>query len=249
MNTVEPSFVLMPGLDGSGRLFEAFEARLPKDIARQRITYAASLPATIDAYVGHVQAQLPAHGRHIVLAESFSGPIAIHLAHRLGDRLSGLILCASFATPPHPLAGVASRLPSSVLAPLKKNRRLLRHSCIGTKTADAAVESLSKTLRQLESHTIRQRLGLLTSIDLTASLRALHAPILLLQATGDWLVTRHAQRQLEAAAPQAQIRRVVGPHFLLQALPDNCWRHIQEWMTLHALLPAPTRKAHVTPHA
>jgi surfactin synthase thioesterase subunit len=63
--------------------------------------------------------------------------------------------------------------------------------------------------------------------------------MLLLQATKDWLVTAEAQRRLEAAAPQAQVTRIAGPHFLLQALPETCWRHMVEWMKRHALLAEP----------
>lgn len=246
VNTVEPTWVLMPGLDGSGELFESFEALLPTDFARCRITYAASLPATIDAYVERVQAQLPAYGPLIVLAESFSGPTAIQLAHRLGSRLKALILCASFATTPHPLTGLASRLPVSLLASLKRHRQLLRQTCIGTQASAAVVERLSRTLRNLDGHTIQQRLRLLASIDMTQALQALDLPVLLLQATNDWLVTDDAQRRLEAAAAQAQIVRVVGPHFLLQALPETCWQHMMEWMKRHALITGPPTETDLT---
>ncbi|WP_266158133.1 alpha/beta fold hydrolase [Dyella silvatica] len=239
MNTVEPTLVLMPGLDGSGELFESFEALLPAELARCRISYAASLPAAIDAYVEHVQAQLPAHGPLIVIAESFSGPTAIQLAQQLGNRLKALILCASFASTPHPLTSLASRLPVSLLAPIKKHRQLLRQTCMGTQAPASVVERLSQTLQHLDGRIIQQRLRLLASIDSTRQLQALNLPMLLLQATNDWLVTTKAQRQLEAAAPRAQIIRIAGPHFLLQALPEICWQRIQTWMKQHALLSRP----------
>jgi pimeloyl-[acyl-carrier protein] methyl ester esterase len=235
MNSVEPVLVLMPGLDGSGRMFEQFEALLPPQLVRQRITYAADLPATLDAYAEHAYAQLPAAGDVILLAESFSGSSAVLLAHRLSNRLKALILCASFVTPPHPLIFLARRLPIRVFG-LKEERRLLKYYCVGWNAPDALVEVLSRVMHKLGNRTVQQRLRLLASIDLTAPLHELTVPILLLQATRDKLVSRHAQVFLERAAPQAHITHIAGPHFLLQTNPVDCWNRIREWMKRHALI-------------
>ncbi|HWX67558.1 MAG TPA: alpha/beta hydrolase [Rhodanobacter sp.] len=236
MNGVDPVLVLMPGLDGSGRMFERFEALLPQNLVRQRITYSANLPATLDAYAEHAYAQLPAAGDVILLAESFSGSSAVFLAHRLGNRLKALILCASFVTPPHPFIFLARGLPVRAFE-LKNERRLLKHYCVGWDAPDAIVGALSKIMHKLGNRTVQQRLRLLASIDLTVLLRELTVPILLLQATRDKLVSRRAQLFLERAVPQAQITHIAGPHFLLQTNPDDCWNRIREWMKQHALIP------------
>ena len=101
MGADRPTLVLMPGLDGSGALFAAFEKLVAGNWKYQSIHYPADLPSSVDAYAAHVERAIGAEHRVILLAESFSGPIAIRLAARLGERVKALVLCASFATRPH----------------------------------------------------------------------------------------------------------------------------------------------------
>jgi hypothetical protein len=49
-----------------------------------------------------VRAALPTRGRFVLLAESFSGPLAIRIAADPPSALVGLILCVTFARNPYP---------------------------------------------------------------------------------------------------------------------------------------------------
>lgn len=230
MTPAAPILILLPGLDGSGGLFDAFEREIPEGWERRIVRYAPNIAAVHDAYVEHALAQLPEQGRMLLIAESFSGSVAAKLAHRLGDRVAGLVLCASFVTPPHRLLSLLRFVPVKGVELGIRLTPLLRRYCLDTRTDPAVLEKLSITLRSLDSALVLKRLRLLEALDVTAPWRELQVPILLMQATHDRLVTRLAQSALERSAnPRKNVVYIDGPHFLLQARPAHCWHAIASW--------------------
>ena len=227
-----PTLVLMPGLDGSGALFAAIEACIADDWKRKSICYPADLPADIEAYVSYAERALEAERTVVLVAESFSAPIAIRLAHRLGRRVKALVLCASFATRPHVLVEWASRCPEALLERLARQRWAMRWFCIGRRAPKTVLSAVEAQLRQLAGRTIKRRLRMLVTPDAASTFARLDIPVLLLQPTRDRLLDPWAPKRLEKLAPAARIERLNGPHFLLQAEPQACWRRIADWLTL-----------------
>jgi hypothetical protein len=89
--------VLLPGLDGTGRLFTRFLAAAPPGL---RLT-AVSLPedaSTYDRLAGSIEGNLPDGEPLVLIAESFSGPLAVTIAERRS--ISALVFCNSFVAPP-----------------------------------------------------------------------------------------------------------------------------------------------------
>jgi len=233
-----PTLVLMPGLDGSGALFTSFEQLIAGNWKYRSVRYPADLPASIDAYAEHVEREIAAERSVVLLAESFSGPIAIRLASRLGERAKALVLCASFATRPHVLIQWASRFPQGLLAGMAQQRWALRWLCVGRRASGSLLADVETELRRLSGHTIKRRLRMLIAPDAAGALARLEIPVLLLQPKQDRLLDPWAPKRLEKLARGARIERLDGPHFLLQAEPQACWRKIIDWLTLVSVQPA-----------
>ena len=96
------TLVLLPGLDGTGRLFDDFIAALGPDVD----AIIASYPT--DQALGYAKLEpiarsfLPADRPFFLLAESFSGPLGVAIAAAPPPGLMGLILAApSCAAPGH----------------------------------------------------------------------------------------------------------------------------------------------------
>ncbi len=68
---------LLPGLDGTGLLFEPLLKELPKECIAEVISYPFDQPQTFEQHVKHVVGKLPENEPIALLAESFSGPVAI----------------------------------------------------------------------------------------------------------------------------------------------------------------------------
>lgn len=238
MEADRPTLVLMPGLDGSGALFAAFEQLVAGSWKYRSIRYPAELPSSIDAYAAHVEREIAAERSVILLAESFSGPIAIRLAARLGQRVKALVLCASFATRPHLLVRWASHVPPALLSGMTRQRWALRWFCVGRHAPAALLGAVATELAQLSGHTIQRRLRMLIAPDAANTLADLQIPVLLLQPTQDRLLDPWAPKRLERLARGARVERLDGPHFLLQAQPQACWRKLVDWLTLVSVQPA-----------
>ena len=93
-----PTLVLMPGLDGTGLLFEHFVSALPPHI-RTRIIEYPKIAASLEEHAAVVAERLPA-GRVVLLAESFSGIVALYLLMKHRVPAEKVIFVASFGSSP-----------------------------------------------------------------------------------------------------------------------------------------------------
>ena len=93
---------MLPGLDGTGKLFAGFIRAIGADAKVQVIAYPHDEPLGYGELEALVRAALPTDRRYVLLGESFSGPLAIRLAADPPRGLAGVILCGTFAKNPFP---------------------------------------------------------------------------------------------------------------------------------------------------
>lgn len=84
--------VLLPGLDGTGTLFTPLLDHLA---ATPVVASYPPEPLSYERLLAQVARLLP-DGPFVILAESFSGPLAIRLAYRRPPGLQALVLVSSF---------------------------------------------------------------------------------------------------------------------------------------------------------
>ena len=96
------TLVLLPGMDGTGKLFAPLLAALSPRLHVIVVRYPTAVPLDYEDLVGLARAELPAEEEFVILGESFSGPVAVSLAAQAPPKLRGLILCASFVCSPVP---------------------------------------------------------------------------------------------------------------------------------------------------
>ena len=95
--------ILLPGLDGTGNLFEQFASRLPEEFSATIISYPTNEKLNYAQLEILVRNQLPQTELYALIAESFSGAIAVSIATEAPQNLTALVLCASFVSNPAPL--------------------------------------------------------------------------------------------------------------------------------------------------
>jgi pimeloyl-ACP methyl ester carboxylesterase len=100
----ELALVLLPGLDGTGTLFQPLLAHLSANLHPIVVAYPTDVPLGYDELLPLVVKALPASAPFVLLGESFSGPLALTVAALSPSRLQGVILCASFIRNPLPPA-------------------------------------------------------------------------------------------------------------------------------------------------
>ena len=92
--------VLLPGLEGTGRLFARFLAAATGALDLRVVRYPSDRVLRYAALMGLVRKQLPREERWALLAESFSGPLALRLAAEAPPGLGAVALAASFHRQP-----------------------------------------------------------------------------------------------------------------------------------------------------
>ncbi|WP_256578233.1 alpha/beta fold hydrolase [Pseudomonas sp. PIC25] len=222
------TLILLPGMDGTGLLFQPFIDALPDDIRVMVVHYPIDETLGYQALRSYVEAALP-EGPLVLLGESFSGPIATAIAASCADRVRGLVLCCTFVQNPRPLLGrFKALLP---LLPIRSVPGSLIAALLLGRFATPALRSLLEhALSRVSPSVLRARLRAVSSVDESASLLAAKAPVLYLRATEDRLVPAANARLIEQLCSSVHVMPISGPHCLLQACPAEAVAAIDSFL-------------------
>jgi pimeloyl-[acyl-carrier protein] methyl ester esterase len=222
------TLTLLPGFDGTGELFGPLQAALGSEVVAKAIRYEAE--HSFEDYVDSVARILPRENA-VLVAESFSGPVALSLLERYPARIKCAVLCASFAVSPfRSLTRIAGYMPTFMFSPTFMQRTLLRRFCLNGACEDALVDQATAVIRCVPAATIQNRLQVLSGIDMTLLLPRITTPILYLQATHDRVVSDRLSRELTRALSRVSVQRIDGPHLLLQSRPAQCAAAISRFL-------------------
>ena len=226
-----PTLVLLPGLDGTGKLFSEFVKSLASGVDSRIVAYPKDRALGYDELETLVLAALPHDRRFILLGESFSGPIAIRIAARPPAGLLGVILCGTFAKNPFPWLRWAR--PLAAYLPLKSLPRWLRAPLMwGSASPHRAPAQTERAMTGVSAVVIRRRIAALLTVDESAALGRIRVPTLLLRAVRDRVIPRAATQWILKTLPAAQLAEIDGPHLLLQARPAECAAVVLQFMTV-----------------
>jgi len=216
-----PALVLLPGLDGTGKLFREFVRTLGPGVDSRVVAYPSDQPLGYSELEALVLAALPRDRAFVLLGESFSGPLAIRIAAQSPAGLAALILCGTFAQNPFPWLGWAR--PLARYLPLKSLPRWVRAPLMwGSASPQAAPTQQERAMAGVSHAVIRHRIAELLAVDATPALRLVRMPTLVLRARGDRVISRAATLRILHALPSARMVEIDGPHLLLQTRLEEC---------------------------
>ena len=212
------TLVLLPGMDGTGTLYESFIAALGPSYNVKVVQYPVAEPLGYTELEAIARAALPSEGPFIILGESFSGPIAVSLAARCSPQLKGLILCCTFVKNPRPICSrfksFADMLPVAIIP-----KAMLNFFLLGSFANDALRSALSRAVAQVSPSAFRARLKAVLSVNVSKQYLALMVPVLYLRASRDRVVPRSSSELVLLLNPRSKVVEIAAPHFLLQSAP------------------------------
>lgn len=220
-------------MDGTGISFEPLGKLLPPDVKVKVIQYPAdkclSFKETVQCALDQIQTD---QEEVIVVAESFSGPVAIELVGSGKLRAKCLILCSTFATTPRPiLLKLLEYLPLEWLMELPFPSFILKHVVEGGKEAADLFHSMWKRVRsQVPGEVLVHRLKVINQMDVRKWLPLITIPCLYIQASSDRSVPASSLFDFIEGVPDLRVKRIKGPHFILQAQPQACWDEILNYV-------------------
>ena len=221
-----PHLVLLPGLDGTGELFAPLLQALGDEFPASVVRYGAEL--TFDEYVESAGKALP--DQCVVIAESFSGPVAISLAARHPGKFCGLVLCATFAISPfRTLLHAAKFVPKRLFRPTPLLPTIVNHFCFNGASVSVRPSPVA-VVSSVPPAIMRARLACLAATDVRPLLPRVAAPVLYLRATNDRIVSSRRSLELTSLLPNVKVTEIDGPHLLLQARPRECAAAITDFV-------------------
>lgn len=230
------TLLLLPGLDGTGQLFAPLLPELEHAFQLELAHYPPARVLDLNELAGHAASRVRPGARYAIVAESFSGPVALRLAATAPSGLFAVILVATFVSPP---LGWISRaclwLCAAILA--RQLRRLSWPAAYLLTGGDKPLATRARAAAaSVEASVMASRLRMLTSVDARRDLAACPVPVLYLAGQSDRLVARSHAREIERLGTNVTVRELPAPHLVLQTQPALAAREIISWLrSLHTL--------------
>ena len=205
-------------MDGTGSLFAGLIAALPSGTETTVIRYPTSQEQSYTQLLGFLESCLPASAPFVLVAESFSTPLAIQWAATPRANLRGLVICAGFAS--SPIRGWLRSfglLVSSICFFVTPPGVVIRFFLTGRAASNSLVMAVKDAIGSVKPHVLAYRLRQTLTCEAPCMLSGLRTPILLLQPTQDKLLSSVCLEELLVLRPEATVEMILGPHLLLQA--------------------------------
>ena len=212
-------------MDGTGELFSEFVAALAGQFETETVRYPTERCLSFSELEVFVRTACSTTGPFVLLAESFSTPLAIQYAASNPVNLDGLVLCAGFATSPVQgwrrwlgwlLAPLVFRVPLPNLA--------AKLWLVGPDAPPSLLATVRAAVSSVQPKVLAARLRAVLGCDVRAELGRVAVPVLYLQAKEDRLVSAACLEELRRIKPQMAVAALEGPHLLLQREPRTSCR-------------------------
>lgn len=220
---IAPVSILLPGLDGTAKLFAPFVAAAPAEFPVRPLPLPNDQPRSYRQLADWVLTQLPPEP-FALIAESFSGPLALLVADRC-PRVTAIVLCASFVQAPLP--EILGRLPTFIWS-RPPPAALVRFFLTG---GDRVLsDSVRSAIASVSGDVIAFRIAAALRVDVTPELERFARPLLFLDAGQDRVIPSRSSRTSRALKPSATFAELQAPHLLLQAKPRDAWSQIKSFL-------------------
>ena len=221
--------LLLPGMDGSGALFEPFLDVMPSLFDATVVSYPPDKLLDYCQLLPSIREVMPWDREVIVVAESFAGPLALRFAHVQRPNVRAIVLCASFVSNPvpNPLRWATSFLTRHWLD-CEPTRDVVRKNLLGEAAPEAMVDRAVQALRAVQHEVYQHRAQLIRDADARADLQSCKIPVLYLQAGDDEFVGREAAEEIKRVNPNVKCVTLRGPHLLLHRNPREALEAIAE---------------------
>ena len=167
--------LLLPGMDGTGILFKEFVRRLPDGIDAKILRYPEDKYLTYEQLAELLICALPVNKPYVIIAESYSGPLAALLAaHPVGD-LQAVVFVSSFVSFPCGPIGlwIAKVLPVFLFRP-RAPAWILRWFLMNSSTTREIICEVQDVIARVNPEVLARRLREALNADFVEVIRDLH---------------------------------------------------------------------------
>jgi pimeloyl-[acyl-carrier protein] methyl ester esterase len=231
LKLLEHSLVLLPGLDGTGALFTPFAAILPPEYTAATVSYPNDVPLSYKQLFPLIRAKLPDDKPVTLIAESYSGPLAVEFAATHPESVQSVILVCTFVLNPVPgwLKWAQSALNESLLK-TGPPESFLRSFLLEPNSPQMLVDALKRAIGSVTPEVLLHRLRQILDVDARMALKNCRQPMLYLLAQQDKLLGKRGWETIAVFNPRLTTAVLDGPHLLLQCRPRESFAAIEKFL-------------------
>ncbi|MGF1767098.1 hypothetical protein L4D06_06905 [Enterovibrio makurazakiensis] len=217
--------VLLPGMDGTGNLFDEFVSFYRGETAIISFPHLGS--QSYEDLSAFVVSKLPKED-HILLAESFSGGLIPHLIQHDNKHTKGIIFVASFLSCPRPsLIRLVLLLPIKRLSSIPGANLMHRLLFLGWDVQESIVATFTSTISNLPEATLKSRLRSILSLKNTMASHS-SLPCVYIRPISDLLIPEGKAKEIPTSFTNCSYRPIVGSHFILQSSPQMLANEVRQ---------------------
>jgi pimeloyl-[acyl-carrier protein] methyl ester esterase len=224
------TWVLLPGMDGTGTLFGPFLTVLPAGVSARVVRYPANEVLSLDQLVERVRESLPKRDDFLLLGESFGGLLAARIAADNPPNLRAVVLSAAFPASPTSLFRPFHWLISPRFFKTRPPERVMDYLLAGSPCPLPVRDRITNVILSVKPEVMADRLRTILRANVHAALKRSKMPLLYLQGKRDKLVTSRSHKAIIAARPDTQTVLIDAPHFLLQTHPKAALDAVERFL-------------------
>lgn len=233
---MKSTLVLLPGFDGTGRLFSPVHKELSDSVNTIVMSYPSNKMMTYSDLYHYLKDGLP-DSPYVLLGESFGGPLAMMLYKYADENLKGIILCVSFVKNPQVLL---SRLIRPFLKPKHLQKETpawhIRTMLVNGVSDAKLIRNIQAATRELTREVYFYRLREIANVDVTNILQKCELPILYLRAKNDRMVYESSMKLVEKLGKNVTVEKFDAPHMLLQTQPKKAAESIKKFLSENIII-------------
>lgn len=216
------NLVLLPGMDGTGDLFDGFAAALPPGIEAIVGRYPTHDYLEYRQLYTSVKKLTRDLSEFVLISESFSSPLAIMFAADNPPNLAALIICAGFASNPFPVLGPVLRIVARPwLFRLRPPSILFDRYIFEASTPSGLKDKVRQNLQTVSPEVLAGRAEEILNCDARKELAQIKIPMLYLQGANDRLIKARCFEEIQKIRPDVQLASIAAPHLVLQHQPQE----------------------------
>jgi pimeloyl-ACP methyl ester carboxylesterase len=231
LKMVQNHLVLLPGLDGTGELFAPLLGSLNNHFTTSVVSFPRDQLLHYQQLIPRIREVIPWDQPYTLLAESFSGPLALQFCATQPENITALVLVASFVRNPiHPLLEWARFVFKDAWLDKPLPESLLKRFLMGEDCPPAMADLIMETVRSVRPEVLAYRIRMAMDTDARPLLRTCKKPLLYLAGTQDKIVARRGLDQIRAIRPDMTVVEIDAPHLLLQRRPADALSAIERFL-------------------
>lgn len=216
--------VLIPGMDGTGVLFDGFIKHVPSGVEVLNVPLIQSPDYGYEDQAKYVLSKI-GEKPFVLVAESYSGMVAYHVYKMGSENLKAIVFAASFLACPSALVKYASFMPIALLKNGLIPRSLVGRFLFGQFYSKELVSSFYDALNSVDTKVLKRRLRQIEK--LSEPEETIQIPCTYIRPKGDNLVSKSSIKSFQKLCEKLHVCEVEGTHFVLQTNPGECWKLIK----------------------